>query len=72
MDEMNIKSKFTTWMLSKAIGKALQKKLGYDIRIQLNEVKATINDGETHVHLDLDVKLSKEELMKILNNANLL
>ena len=38
----------------------LRKKLGYDIDIQLNEIKTTITDGKTHVHLDVDAELEKE------------
>lgn len=71
MDEMNIVSKFTTVMISKIAKKALQKKLGYDVNIQLNEIKASIADGKTHVHVDVDAELSKEELLKILKNVGL-
>ena len=71
MDEMNIVSKFTTVMISKIANKALRKKLGYDVNIQLNEIKASIADGKTHVHVDVDAELSKEELLKILKNVGL-
>lgn len=71
MDEMNIVSKFTTVMISKIAKKVLRKKLGYNVDIQLNEIKASIADGKTHIHLDVDAELSKEELMKILKNIGL-
>ena len=58
MDEMKIVSKFT-------------KKLGYNIDIQVNEIKTTITDGKTHVHLDVDAELEKEELMNILKKIGL-
>lgn len=71
MDEMKIVSKFTTNMISKLVKMVLRKKLGYEIDIQLNEIKASIADGKTHIHLDVDAKLEKEELLKILKNIGL-
>lgn len=71
MDEMKIVSKFTTNVISKFVKMVLRKKLGYDVDIQLNEIKTTITDGKTHVHLDVDAELDKEELLKILKNVGL-
>lgn len=71
MDEMKIVSKFTTNAISKLVKMVLRKKLGYDVDIQLNEIKITITDGKTHVHLDVDAELDKEELLKILKNVGL-
>ena len=71
MDEMKIVSKFTTNMISKLVKMVLRKKLGYDIDILLNEIKTTITDGKTHVHLDVDAELEKEELVKILKKIGL-
>lgn len=71
MDEMKIVSKFTTNMISKLVKMVLRKKLGYNVDIQLNEIKTTITDDKTHVHLDADAELEKEELMKILKNIGL-
>lgn len=71
MDEMKIVSKFTTNVISKLVKMVLRKKLGYDVDIQLNEIKTTITDGKTHVHLDVDAELDKEELLKILTNIGL-
>mgnify|MGYP000717178478 FL=1 len=71
MDEMKIVSIFTTNMISKLVKMVLRKKLGYNVDIQLNEIKTTITDGKTHVHLDVDAELEKEELMKILKNIGL-
>lgn len=71
MDEMKIVSKFTTNMISKLVKMVLRKRLGYDIDIRLNEIKTTITDGKTHVHLDVDAELEKEELMNILKKIGL-
>ncbi len=69
MDEMKIESKFTTGIVSKIARKVVQEKLGYDVDIQLNGIRTTILDGKTHIHLDLDVELSKEELGKLLKQS---
>lgn len=66
MDEVRIVSKFIRSVISKLLKMTLHKKLGYNIDIQLNEVNVTVTDGKTHVHLDVDVELDKDELMKIL------
>lgn len=71
MDEMKIVSKFTTNVISKLLKMVLRKKLGYNVDIQLNEIKTIINEGKTHVHLDVDAELDKDELTKILKNIGL-
>lgn len=71
MDEMKIGSKFTTSIISKLAALAIRKKLGYDIKLNLNKVNATVTDGKTHVHLDVDAELEKDELMKILKSIGL-
>lgn len=71
MDEMKIVSKFTTNVISKLVKMVLRKKLGYNVDIQLNEIKTTINEGKTHVHLDIDAELDKEELTRILKSVGL-
>lgn len=71
MDEMKIVSKFTTSMISKLLRMMLRKKLGYDVNIKLNEVTAKVDNGKTHIHLDVDAELEKDELTKILKNIGL-
>lgn len=68
---MRIVSKFTRSVISKLLKMTLHKKLGYNIDIQLNEVNATVADGKTHVHLDVDAELDKDELIKILKGIGL-
>ena len=69
MDEMNIISKFTTAIVSKVAKVVIKKKLGVDMDIWLKEMKITVNDGNTHAHLDIDVELSKEKNKKLLKES---
>lgn len=71
MDEVKIISKFTRGVISKILGMVVRKKLGCKTEIQVNEMTATIVDGNTHVHLDVDVDLAKDELVKLLKNIGL-
>ena len=71
MDEMRIVSKFTRGIISKALKMVIRKKTGYNVDIQLNEITTTINDGKTHLHLDVDAELERDELIKILKSIGL-
>ncbi|MCD7855628.1 MAG: CTP synthase [Clostridiales bacterium] len=71
MDEMNIESSFTTKLVSKAIHTIIRKKLGYDIDILLNKLNVKIADGKTHIHIDADAELSRDELTKIIKSVGL-
>jgi len=71
MDEMRLESKFTTGLVSKIAKKAVRTKLGYDVDIQLNNLRTTVIDDKTHVHLDVDLELTKEELDKLLKSIGL-
>lgn len=67
MDEMKITSKFTTNIVSKIITKILKQKLGYNAELKLNAIKINLDDEQTHIHLDVDADISKEELLKIIS-----
>nr|DAZ55957.1 MAG TPA: hypothetical protein [Caudoviricetes sp.] len=65
---MKIESKFITGIVSKIAKKVVRDKLGYNIDIQLNGLRTTVIDDKTHVHLDVDLELTKEELNKLLKS----
>lgn len=71
MDEMRVESKFTSAIVSKIVERAVRKKYGYDIDVRLNHFRTTVLDDKTHVHLDVDLELSKEELNKLLESIGL-
>ena len=43
----------------------------YDIDIQLNEITTTIADGKTHLRVDVDAEIGKDELINILKSIGL-
>lgn len=71
MDEMKLESKFTTGIASKIIKRAVKNKLGYDVDVTLNKFRTVLMDDKTHVHLDVDLELSKEDLNKLLESIGL-
>ena len=72
MDEMKISSKFLTGIVSKIIDKLVRKKLGVDVGVQINSVQATMQEGNTHLHLDVDADMKKEDLENLLKKAGIL
>lgn len=71
MDEMRIESKFTRGIASRLIKKAMRDKLDYNVDVQLNKFRTTVIEEKTHVHLDIELDLSKEELDKLLKSIGL-
>ena len=71
MDEMRIESKFTRGIASRLIKKAMRDKSGCNIDVQLNKFRTTVIEEKTHVHLDIELDLSKEELDKLLKSIGL-
>lgn len=68
---MRIESKFMAGIASKFVRKAVRDKLGYNMDIQLNGFRTTVLDDKTHVHLDIDLELTKEELSKLMKSIGL-
>lgn len=71
MDEMKISSKFMRNLVAKLVKRAVKKKTGYEMDIQLNELTVTVTDGTAHVHINIDGELGKDELTKILGTIGL-
>lgn len=68
MDEMKVKlsTKFMRGIVAKLISKAIQKKLGCKIDIQLNDLDISVVDGETKVLTNVELKLESKEFVKIM------
>lgn len=73
MDEMKIKlsTKFMRSIVSKVISRAIYKKYGYRVDIQLNDLDVNIIDGETKIATNVEVKLESKEFMKIVKSLGL-
>ena len=72
MDEMKISSGFTTALISKIAQSLLSKKLGCKIELKINELRATVTDGKTHLHLDIDADMDKVELSRLLKQLGVI
>ena len=66
MDVMNIKSKMLTGWISGLLKTVLSKKIEHEIDVMINEVGADFDDARAHVHLDIDLVMSKDELHDFL------
>lgn len=64
MDELKIASKIMTKIISKGITMAIKKKLGYNVDIQVHEIRATVNDGKAHVYLNAEGNVDINEFKK--------
>lgn len=68
---MKLESKWTRGIASLFIRKALRNKFGYDVDVQLNHFRTTVLEDKAHVHLDVDLELSKEQLDKLIKSIGL-
>ena len=71
MDEMKLESKWIRGIVSKLIKKILRDKSGCNVDVQLNNFRTTVIDEKTHVHLDIELDLSKDEIDKLLKGIGL-
>ena len=71
MDELKITSKIMTKIISKGIAMVIKKKLGYNVDIQIHEIRATVNDGKVHVYLNADGDVDIKEFKKFTKSIGL-
>mgnify|MGYP006959313856 FL=1 len=69
MDELklNLSSKFMRGIVTKLIAKAIYKKTGYKIDVELNSINVEVIDGKAHIHADVDAEIDNNELKKIVS-----
>ena len=74
MDELklNLNTKFTRGIVTKIIAKAILKKTGYHVDIDLNKISAEVVDGKVHLHLDADVEMTTNDLITIIKSNDLI
>lgn len=73
MDELKLilSTKFMKNIVTKIIAKAIKKKLGYDIDIQINKIAIEAIDGKIHLHADVDAEVDKAEFVEIVKSVGL-
>ena len=69
MDEMKLRlsTRFMRNMASKMIARAIRKKIGCDMDIQLNDLAIDMTDDGATLKANVEVKLNNEELYKLLS-----
>ena len=67
-DEARIETKLMRDAVSMGIEKGIEKKFGCDIDVQIHELNAVNMDGKLHLHLNLVLKATTQELEKILGS----
>lgn len=72
-DEMkvNLSTKFMRNIVSKLIAKAIYKKFGYKLNIQLKSLSVNVVNGEAKINTNAEVNIDNEEFMKIIKSAGL-
>lgn len=70
MDELKMKlsTKFMRNIVSKLIAKAIYKKIGYKVDVQLNDLDISVIDGDANINANVEVKINNEEFMKIMKS----
>lgn len=73
MDEMKLRlsTKFMRSIVSKLISKAIYKKFGYKVDIQLNDLDISVIDGEANINTNVEVKINNGEFMKIMKSIGM-
>ena len=70
MDELRLKlsTNFMRNIVAKLIARAIYKKYGYKVKIQLNDLDVWAIDGETTIKLNVEARLKSDEFNKIMKS----
>jgi hypothetical protein len=73
MDEMKLRlsTKFMRGIVAKLLSKAIYKKTGYRIDIQINDLDFRVVDGETKIAADVELNADSKEFMKFIKEVGL-
>lgn len=73
MDELKLKlsTRFMRTIVAKLISRAIRKKYGYNVNIRLEDLDIESINGETIVKTNVELKINNDELMEILQKAEL-
>lgn len=68
MDEMKITTPFTRKLVATMVKRAIRKKLGYDIDVNLNNIYVSVDENNVaHVHVDAGLTINKSDLERIVD-----
>lgn len=70
MDILKIKTKIMRSILSRMIETWIQKKTGYNIKIQLKDIDASITNDNAHINLNTEIDININELKKFTKIIN--
>lgn len=65
--KLNLSTRFMRCMFAKMMSKMIKKKYGYKVNIHIGEIQMDMFNGNTHVHLNVDVDMGSEEFKKLLS-----
>lgn len=71
MDKLILETPFVKGILAGFIGRALKKKLGYNIDIQIYNINAISENGKIRLRADMAAETTTEEFSKIIKKAGL-
>ena len=73
MDEMKmiLSTNFMKKIVTKLISKAIFKKYGYHVDIDINEIEVVNKDGKVHLHANVDAEINNEEFKQIMKNVGI-
>ena len=71
MDELKINSKFMRSIVSKLIEVVIKKRIGYKVKVDLNDLNVTVIDGQAHIHLSGDADMDKADLTKLVKSISI-
>ena len=74
MDELKLilGTKFMRGIVTKIIAKAILKKTGYHVDIDLHEISVEVVDGKVYLHTNMDAAINKEDLVNIIKSNDLI
>lgn len=73
MDEMKLKlsTRFMRGIVARLLSRAIYKKTGCRVDIQLNELDIQMLNGDTTVKTNVEVKLKSDEFNKIMESIGM-
>ena len=59
-------------IVTKLLAKAIFKKTGYEVNIQINKIEAEVFDGKINLHVDANAEMNSDDLVQVLKSGDLI